>query len=407
MNNELISIIVPVYREEEYLVQGITSLLNQTYKNIEIILVEDGSPDRCGEICDAFAAQDSRIKVIHRANAGLVSARKQGLSMASGSIIGYMDGDDWVEPEFYETLYKDMCESGADIIAAGYKEDILGHTEECKNAIEVGLYDNEQLKAEVFPKMICTENFSQFGIFTFLWNKLFRREVLYKNQMAVDNSIFIGEDAACLYPSILDSKSIYVSESMHYHYVQRPNSMIKSKSAHNENELIAINLMYNHLHKVFCENIYCDVLLPQLDRYMVSLATVRSECLLREELSTQTLFPFRNNDNVRRIAIVGAGTFGQHLYKRLSISDKYEIVFWGDDNYEQYIHFDLPVVPIEKITDTDFDAVIVAFIEKTSSEAIRTRLSELGVENYKIIVSDFYDADHKMLLSRFNIRLEN
>ena len=135
MTNELISIIVPVYGEEDYIGQGIESLCAQTYKNIEIILVDDGSPDGSGDICDRYAAKDKRIKVIHKPNGGLVSARKAGMRAASGSVIGYMDGDDWVEPQMYETLYSTMLKSGADIVAPGYTEDLLEQRNRCLNEI--------------------------------------------------------------------------------------------------------------------------------------------------------------------------------------------------------------------------------------------------------------------------------
>ena len=105
MVEPLISVLVPIYKIDRYLGICIESLLNQTYKNLEIILVDDGSPDRCPEICDLYASKDERIKVIHKSNGGLVSARKAGLMAAKGEYIGYVDGDDWVGPGFYHSLY--------------------------------------------------------------------------------------------------------------------------------------------------------------------------------------------------------------------------------------------------------------------------------------------------------------
>ena len=96
MKTDLISVIVPIYRIDRYVGLCIESLINQTYKNLEIILVDDGSPDRCPEICDLYAKKDSRIKVIHKENGGLVSARKAGIMTATGKYVGYVDGDDWV-----------------------------------------------------------------------------------------------------------------------------------------------------------------------------------------------------------------------------------------------------------------------------------------------------------------------
>ena len=98
----MISIIVPVYNVEKYLERCIESIVNQTYKDIEIILVDDGSPDNCPVICDRYAEKDNRIKVIHKQNGGLINARKSGLEIAQGDYIGFVDSDDWIEPEMYE-----------------------------------------------------------------------------------------------------------------------------------------------------------------------------------------------------------------------------------------------------------------------------------------------------------------
>ena len=100
----LVSVIVPIYMIDRYVGICVESIVNQTYRNLEIILVDDGSKDRCPEICDLYASKDSRIKVVHKINGGLVSARKAGLAVATGSLISYVDGDDWIGPRFIEKL---------------------------------------------------------------------------------------------------------------------------------------------------------------------------------------------------------------------------------------------------------------------------------------------------------------
>lgn len=119
---ELISVIVPIYRVEKYLEPCIESIINQTYKNLEIILVDDGSDDNCGEICDKYAKIDARIKVIHKKNAGLNNARKSGIKIASGKYIGYVDGDDWIEPDMYETLLRNAVKYNVDVVETGVIE---------------------------------------------------------------------------------------------------------------------------------------------------------------------------------------------------------------------------------------------------------------------------------------------
>lgn len=119
MQEPLISVIVPVYKVEAYLERCVDSLRNQTYRNLEIILVDDGSPDSCGEMCDELAAQDSRIRVVHKENGGLSSARNAGLDCMTGEYVGFVDSDDWVKPEMYECLYRLMQENDAQIACCG------------------------------------------------------------------------------------------------------------------------------------------------------------------------------------------------------------------------------------------------------------------------------------------------
>ncbi len=123
MNKPLISVIVPVYKAEPFFKQCIDSIRQQTYQNLEIILINDGSPDNCGSMCDAFAAEDSRIRVIHKENGGQASARNAGLDIATGEYIGFVDSDDWIEPDMYTHLYELLTGHEAQISACGTQLD--------------------------------------------------------------------------------------------------------------------------------------------------------------------------------------------------------------------------------------------------------------------------------------------
>ena len=111
----MVSVIVPVYKVEPFLRRCVDSLLSQTYQNLEIILVDDGSPDRCGQICDEYAAQDARVKVIHKENGGVSSARNAGIEAAAGEYVTFVDSDDWVEPWAYQILRQLIVEHDADV----------------------------------------------------------------------------------------------------------------------------------------------------------------------------------------------------------------------------------------------------------------------------------------------------
>ena len=115
MEQQKISVIVPVYKVEAFLDRCVQSIVSQSYKNLEIILVDDGSPDNCPSLCDAWAAKDSRIKVIHKENGGLSDARNAGMAIATGELMGFVDSDDWIAPGMYQHLYDRMKEDNSDI----------------------------------------------------------------------------------------------------------------------------------------------------------------------------------------------------------------------------------------------------------------------------------------------------
>ena len=125
----LVSIIVPVYNVEKYIHKAIDSILNQTYKNIEIILIDDGSPDNCPAICDAYATQDHRVKVVHQQNSGLAASRMKGIAFARGEYILFIDSDDWIEPAMVEDMLLAAEKNDADIVVCDYKT-FAGENEE-------------------------------------------------------------------------------------------------------------------------------------------------------------------------------------------------------------------------------------------------------------------------------------
>ena len=220
--NPILSIIVPVYNVCAFLEQCIDSILAQTFTDYELILVDDGSTDGSGEICDRYARLDGRIKVIHKENGGVVSARKAGIKAASGAYAGYVDGDDWIDPHMYEKMVHYMQKYDCDLImcdVANENKSLPFSSGSTRVDIEDGYYDLQRLKEKILPNMIYAGEFFKFGIYPVIWNKLYRREKLITHQMAIDDTIRTGEDAACVYPYIFHSESMYFMKNMTlYHY---------------------------------------------------------------------------------------------------------------------------------------------------------------------------------------------
>lgn len=382
MKGPLISILVPIYKIDRYLGICVESLLNQTYKNLEIILVDDGSPDRCPEICDLYASKDERIKVIHKENGGLVSARKAGLMAASGSYIGYVDGDDWVGPGFYHSLYSSIRESDADIAIAGFSRDLFSSTKNILNSIPSGVYENETLEA-IKKKMIADGAFYRHGITTYLWNKLFKREVIEQCQMEMDNRITIGEDAATVYPAIMASKKIVITDNCAYHYRQREDSMLKTATNHN-NEYLKVMYLHDYMMKSLKGWSEQYDLLRQTEDLILSTYIIRSGGTLKDD-GCLVNFPFAVDFSGKKLAVYGAGTFGQQLVRRLKNDSRYNIVTWIDDDYWEYRRCCMDVDSIEQICKVKYDVLIIALIDPVLVAKVKSLLFDYGVEERRII----------------------
>lgn len=215
MSNIDISIIVPIYNVETYLPKCIDSILNQTFKNFELILVNDGSPDRCGAICDRYAKLDSRIKVIHKDNGGVSSARNAGLDTAKGNYIGFVDPDDYIDAEMYLRLFN-LCEDRDADIAV------------CRNIREInGQIEQPRIYSFEIIEMNCVESLKQMfigNLYRFaLWNKLYRRHCLEDIRFPEGR---IHEDLSVNYLFFINAKKVVFTDYPGYIYVKRNESIL-------------------------------------------------------------------------------------------------------------------------------------------------------------------------------------
>lgn len=224
-----LSIIVPIYNVEPYVRKCIESILKQEFVDFELILVDDGSTDNCSVICDEYAEHDARITVIHKENGGLVSARKAGLRIASGQYIGYVDSDDWIEVDMYQSLCNAARKFDVDIVICDIVENYPDLEVKRTQSVVPGLYGKKRMLQDVYPVMLFSGEYYKFGLFPSVSNKLFKRVLLEKYQFKVDDKIRLGEDVACTYPSLLEANSICILEDKYlYHYRQNSSSMTAS-----------------------------------------------------------------------------------------------------------------------------------------------------------------------------------
>lgn len=211
MQMDLISIIIPVYNVADYVEKCILSVLGQTYKNIEIILVDDGSTDASVTICDLYASNKENIIAVHQKNKGVSEARKSGLKKASGNFIAFIDADDWVEKDYIEELYKAITQSKADMASCAYYEDYRDTSKLIKNGSKsIRLYSGKAAIKAVNERK---------DIYPFLWNKLFTKESLSGLKDSVP--VIIGEDYTIVIKALERMKKIVSINKPLYHYIKR------------------------------------------------------------------------------------------------------------------------------------------------------------------------------------------
>ncbi len=218
------SVIVPIYNIEKYLKKCVDSVLAQSFADFELILVDDGSPDGCPAICDDYAKTDVRIRVIHKPNGGLVSARQAGIAVARGEYVFNVDGDDALCEDALESAYSIICKTKADMVSFSYKCCINGKIGPVvEDLVPEGLYNKAQIKAQIYPKLLCDKNMQH--MFYFLWGKAIKRELLTPHQLNVNPAISLGEDLSCAVPCYLEAQTVYMSKKAVYLYTIRNDSI--------------------------------------------------------------------------------------------------------------------------------------------------------------------------------------
>lgn len=244
-----VSIIVPIYNVEDFLDKCMESILGQTYKNIEIILVDDGSTDSSGKIADKYAEKDSRIKVYHKKNGGLPAARNFGLRKISGKFVSFIDSDDWVDIDYISTLFNAMSYDDSDISVCGLYKAYDDENIKCSNRYEID--------HEVFSNIDAVKDImlAQPILKVMAWGKLYKKSLFFKNNIQYPKGRSLGEDAFTTYKLMYFSKKIsYINKPLYY-YRQRPGSiMSQSKIDSSRYFLDTTNEM-----KEFADKYYLDI----------------------------------------------------------------------------------------------------------------------------------------------------
>lgn len=216
----IFTVIVPIYKVEQYLRKCVDSILAQTFENFELILVDDGSPDGCPQICDDYAKKDNRVRVIHKPNGGLVSARNTGIRAAVGQYICYVDGDDWISDQLLETVWRKAIKPHQpDLTIFGIEKRFRNKDEAILSDLPEGVYEKGQIRSEICPHMMynARKPFCKGLVFPAACNKIYKRTLLLEHH-CTDERIRMGEDNAFVYECVWYSDRIYVCNEILYYY---------------------------------------------------------------------------------------------------------------------------------------------------------------------------------------------
>lgn len=271
-----VSIIIPVYNVEQYIVRCVDSVLNQTLSDLEVILVDDESPDNCPVICDQYKEKDSRVKVIHKKNGGLASARNTGLKIARGEYIFFVDSDDWIEPETIEELVEVADKYGVDFVR--FRPMYAGWPNHCdddlcdfgtEQGMREGLYEKSDIIREIYPRLFATPELT-LGVIVAAWRSLYRRDFLEEHSIAFEEGIRYSEDTIFSAKVVVAAQNFYYLDGpRYYHYFYNIKSITKSyKKDYWENNKILMQCFenefenykeYDFSNQLWLQKIYCIV----------------------------------------------------------------------------------------------------------------------------------------------------
>ncbi len=378
-----VSVIIPIYNAEKYLEYCLDSVTGQTLRDLEIVCVNDGSTDGSSRILEAYAENDSRIRVIHKENGGLVSARKTGVTAATGEYVGYVDSDDWIEPDMYEVLYREAYKNRADLVSCGYFLE-GAYTTIHMDTVEEGGYTGEKIKV-LRDNTIYRLDRKETGLRASLCNKLFSRELLKRVQEAIPNNLTMAEDKMCLLTYILDCDSVVVLKKAYYHYMINGQSMAHGPNA---DYLLSVNAVYQYLIKLYWNPNFTETMRMRAELYSMELLLKGMNTLLGFQTRNLLWFDPYWLDKIpdgSKVVLYGAGEAGRKCRKQLWSREDLYFVDCIDFGYEHMRDDELNVKSPDDLEGMVYDYIVITIKNHDKAEEIRARLEKMNVPGEKIL----------------------
>lgn len=379
-----LSVIVPVYNCRKEIGRCLESIKKQTYSNLDIIVVDDGSNDGTLEICRQYACMDRRIRVFHQENEGVIAARRAGVEKAEGEYITFVDGDDWIEPEMYCYMMNPVKLQDYDIICSGLTLEKDNYAADEFDGFREGTYDRETIVAEIIPCMMYSSPMKKRAVTSSVCNKVFKKNIVDKVLLHIKNEITYGEDAVITYPSIAISRKIYLYTKSWYHYMIHDGSMVQSYSLDSFGKILNLE---NEFQRIFSKFGIWEDMKYQVEQYIRPFLRKAIKNIYHFDLELIT-FPFPS-DKIKKdakIVLYGGGEVGKSFYHYLKEIKHAELVLWVDKNYERLGKYDgFLIGSPEKMKTEEFDYVVIAIENGKIAESIKQGLLQCGIAEEKVV----------------------
>lgn len=382
-----LSVIITAYNCERYIQRCIQSVVNQTYNNYEIIIVDDGSIDETGNICDEYAELYKNIKVVHKQNGGTVSARKEGIIESCGAMVCFIDGDDWIDNTYFERAMK-LYQRNLDIeiISFGLIFEYVEAPQknhQLEDAASGGFYDKIRVYKDILPYYIYDYRKNQSAITTSVCCKFVKKELAKEAIEMLDKRITYGEDGAFVLALLLKTKSLYVCKEAGYHYEQHQNSQ---NFNFDENALYNLVLLKDCMYTIGKEADDAMIIREQIDYYIKSYFVEWGNRVLKVDIANRIYaFPTSRIKKKSKIVVHGAGKVGKQYIHFLRSCCEYDLVAWTDKNSEEQFVESYKPCSMDELEKLDFDYVILAAADSKMRKQMKEEIQTHYISENKIV----------------------
>lgn len=401
-NNIKISVIVPLYNVESYLERCLDSIISQTYKNLEIILVDDGSTDRSGMICDTFAEKDERIIVIHKQNGGAISARKSGALVATGDYVIHVDGDDWIENDRFENIVKNGLFDYPDIVSSA---GIYLEYPDCSKFKDIpesayGLHTTKEIWDNQDMYLMSKEVFIKKYMQLSLWSCCIKREIYTSNQLVLDDRVALGQDQIVSLACMMSCNSVRTIFNPTYHYRLQREGAISCRK--NNYPIYSGRIYYESMkkyikmHKIDNENV-----INAISKFIFNTAMLTNYRVIYNYY-TDYLFPYYSVKDNSRIIVYGAGNLGVEVVNAINSDERFVLVGWVDKNRTRNLRSAYQIDKPDIIPKRNFDYIVVAVMNAEVAIQIRSELIKM-VDESKVILMGYDDMSMEKLDDIFGL----